>query len=295
MDTVLESKRFLLFFIDLPILVFAWRHKAWTFWRRDPRRGAATMANDIEVYIFILVLISVVVLGGTVGRLWILRHRPRTPAVNFSDTAAILFAFAMAIAVGLGFDGVHSELQIQRTYGIEDLRSRLLTARYLKVSRRRNCRSQIGLKKFNLSSFGIWFVVFGTGILCYIYRLHNSIVALEGCIPRILLESARNLERQSEIIALCSFRLQRIDVHWSIKFAIFLLSALASKLVCFFLLSVVLLICMITQLTKKHRSAGPDQCIAVQTIPGMIVQHGSNITSDILSTSWFVNTEIFAF
>lgn len=103
------------------------------------------MANDIEVYIFILVLISVVVFGGTVGRLWILRHRQRTFAVNVSDTAAILFAFAMVVAVGLGFDGVNSELRIQRTYGVEDIRSRLLTTKYLKVSHRRNCRYCIGL------------------------------------------------------------------------------------------------------------------------------------------------------
>lgn len=92
------------------------------------------MANDIEVYIFILVLISIVVFGGTVGRLWILRHRRRTFAVNFSDTAAVLFAFAMVVAVGLGFDGVRSELHIQRTYGVEDVRSRLLTHKYLQVS-----------------------------------------------------------------------------------------------------------------------------------------------------------------
>lgn len=104
------------------------------------------MANDIEVHIFILVLISVVVFGGTVGRFWILRHRPRTPAVNFSDTAAILFACTMVIAVGLGFDGVNSELRIERTYGIENLNKRLLTTKYLKVSRRRNLWSHIGLK-----------------------------------------------------------------------------------------------------------------------------------------------------
>lgn len=96
------------------------------------------MANDIEVYIFILVLTSVVVSGGTVGRLWILRHRRRTFAVNFSDTAAVLFAFAMVVLVGLGFDGVSSELRIQRTYGLdhEDIRSELLTHKYLQVSPR---------------------------------------------------------------------------------------------------------------------------------------------------------------
>lgn len=52
---------------------------------------------------------------------------------------------------------------------------------------------------------------------------------------------------------------------------------------------------MITQLTKKHRSDGPDRCITVQTVPGMIVQHGSNISSDILSKASLVHAVFFLF
>lgn len=110
-------------------------------------------------------------------------------------------------------------------------------------------------------------------------------MALEGCVPRILLESVRNIERQSENITLRSFCLHHIDVHWGVNSAIHLLSTIASKLVLplFFISSMGLLIRAISQLTKKHRSTGPDRCIAVQTVAGMIAQQGSNITSDILS------------
>lgn len=92
------------------------------------------MANDIEGFIVLLVVVMVVVLVGTVGRLWILRHRPRTFAVNLSDTAFILFSTLMSIATGLAFDGVNSELNIERKYGAAEVDSKLLTHRYLKVS-----------------------------------------------------------------------------------------------------------------------------------------------------------------
>lgn len=92
------------------------------------------MANDIEGFIALLVILGAVVLVGTVGRLWILRHRPRTFAVNISDAAFVLFSILMFIAIGLAFDGVHSELSIAHKYGVKEINTRLLTHKYLKVS-----------------------------------------------------------------------------------------------------------------------------------------------------------------
>lgn len=91
------------------------------------------MANGIEAYIFTLVLTTLVVLVGTVGRFWILRDRPRTFAVNLSDSAVISFCLAMVFLAGLGFDVVNSEL-VERVYGSEDPRSRSLNIKSLKVS-----------------------------------------------------------------------------------------------------------------------------------------------------------------
>lgn len=93
------------------------------------------MANQVEGFIALLVILMLFVLVGTVGRLWILRHRPRTLSVNISDGAFVLFSILIFIAVGLAFDGVNSELHIERRYGGADIDARLLTPKYLKVSR----------------------------------------------------------------------------------------------------------------------------------------------------------------
>jgi len=96
------------------------------------------MANDVEGFIALLVIVMIVVLVGTVGRLWVLRHRPRTFAVNISDIAFVLFSVLMLIAIGLSFDGVNSELHIERKYGASEVDVKLLTRKYLKVSRKKN-------------------------------------------------------------------------------------------------------------------------------------------------------------
>jgi hypothetical protein len=91
------------------------------------------MGNRVEDFIALVTLLVVVVLVGTVGRLWILRHRPRTFAVNLSDCAFLLFSVLMMVAAGMAYDGVDKELKIQRAYGAEGIERRLLTPKYLKV------------------------------------------------------------------------------------------------------------------------------------------------------------------
>lgn len=121
------------------------------------------MANDIEGFIVLLLVLMVVVLVGTVGRLLILRHRPRTFAVNLSDTAFVLFSVLMLIAIGLAFDGVNSELHIERKYGAAEVDAKLSTHKYLKVSPRHNINAI-----FCSSMSNLWFPLRGRSFLLYL-------------------------------------------------------------------------------------------------------------------------------
>jgi len=71
----------------------------------------------------------------------------------------------------------------------------------------------------------------GTGIFRNIYLLHDSIVAVKSCIPRILLEPPGGFEQKYEDITLYCFCLYHIDVHWSFIITIRLLPAYVTKLV----------------------------------------------------------------
>jgi hypothetical protein len=93
------------------------------------------MAADDEIngFIVLVAIILTVTIFGTVGRLWILRHRPRTLAVNISDAAFVFFTVLMVISAGVAYDGVQQELRIRRKYGSQEVDTRLFTTRYLKV------------------------------------------------------------------------------------------------------------------------------------------------------------------
>lgn len=186
------------------------------------------MANLVEGFIALLVVLVVIVLVGTVGRLWILRHRPRTFAVNLSDSAFILFTVLMMIAAGLAFDGVESELRILRKYGAKDIETRLMTPKYLKeffvISL--FCTTQVWLLK--------------AAFLGYYWSLRET------------------LSRK------VTFLLYGVSVYTTLTYL--------------GVMSIQLGYC---RPMSRNWSTGSDQCISVQTVPGMVAQQGTNISSDV--------------
>ncbi|KAH0613709.1 uncharacterized protein H6S33_005595 [Morchella sextelata] len=187
------------------------------------------MGNRVEDFIALVTLLVVVVLVGTVGRLWILRHRPRTFAVNLSDCAFLLFSVLMMGAAGMAYDGVDKELKIQRAYGVEGIEKRLLTPKYLKeffvISL--FCTTQVWLLK--------------AAFLGYYWSLRET---LSGKV-RLLLYV--------------------VSVYAAVTY-----------------MGVISLQLGYCRPMSRNWSTGSDQCISVQTVPGMVAQQGTNISSDIL-------------
>ncbi|CUS10646.1 unnamed protein product [Tuber aestivum] len=185
--------------------------------------------DDVNGFIALVTFITVLTIFGTVGRLWILRRRPRTLAVNISDAAFVLFTVLMVATAGIAFDVVRQELRIRRDFGDEAIPDMLFTEGYLKefFAITLFCTTQVWLLK--------------GAFLGYYWSLKDS---LAERIRRLLY--AVSVYCLATYIGVLSFQLgycSPLSTNWS---------------------------------------TGSDRCLATLTVPGMILQQWTNITSDIM-------------
>ncbi|PWW79874.1 hypothetical protein C7212DRAFT_349542 [Tuber magnatum] len=186
-------------------------------------------ADDISGFIALVTFITVLTIFGTIGRLWILRRRPRTPAVNISDAAFVLFTVLMIATAGIAFDVIWQELRIRQDFGDEAIPDMLFTEGYLKefLAISLFCTSQVWLLK--------------AAFLGYYWSLRDSLRKR----IKVLLYSV-SVYCLVTYIGVLSFQLsycRPLATNWSI---------------------------------------GSDRCIPTLTVPGMILQQWTNITSDIM-------------
>lgn len=185
--------------------------------------------DNITGFIALVAFITVLTIFGTIGRLWILRRRPRTLAVNISDAAFVLFTVLMVATAGIAYDGVRQELRIRRDFGDEAIPKMLFTAGYLKefFAISLFCTTQVWLLK--------------AAFLGYYWSLKESLTER----TKVLLYTV-SAYCLVTYIGVLSFQLgycHPISTNWS---------------------------------------TGLDKCLATLTVPGMIFQQWTNITSDMM-------------
>ncbi|RPB06099.1 hypothetical protein L873DRAFT_1661059 [Choiromyces venosus 120613-1] len=186
-------------------------------------------ADSINGFIALVAFITALTIFGTIGRLWILRRRPRTLAVNISDTAFVLFTVLMVATAGVAYDGVRQELRIRRDFGDQAIADMLYTERYLEefFAISLFCTTQVWLLK--------------AAFLGYYWSLRETLMRK----IKVLLYTV-SAYCFVTYIGVISFQLgycRPISLNWS---------------------------------------TDSDRCLATLTVPGMIFQQWTNITSDIM-------------
>ncbi|CAZ79723.1 unnamed protein product [Tuber melanosporum] len=187
------------------------------------------MPDDINGFIALVAFITVLTIFGTIGRLCILRRRPRTLAVNISDAAFVLFTVLMVATAGIAYDVVLQELRIRRDFGDQAIPHMLFTEGYLKefFAITLFCTTQVWLLK--------------AAFLGYYWSLRET---LTDRIKFLLYAvSAYCLVTYIGVLSFQFAYCHPISTNWS---------------------------------------TGSDRCLATLTVPGMILQQWTNITSDIM-------------
>lgn len=186
-------------------------------------------ADNLNGFIALVAFITVLTIFGTIGRLWILRRRPRTLAVNISDAAFVLFTVLMIATAGVAYDGVRHELRIRRDFGEQAIPDMLFTEVYLKeffvISL--FCTTQVWLLK--------------AAFLGYYWSLRETLT--ERVKVLLYVVSTYCLVTYIGVISFQLGYCHPISTNWS---------------------------------------TGSDKCLATLTVPGMIFQQWTNITSDIM-------------
>ncbi|KAG0642193.1 hypothetical protein HOY80DRAFT_951852 [Tuber brumale] len=187
------------------------------------------MPDNINGFIALVAFITVLTIFGTIGRLWILRRRPRTLAVNISDAAFVLFTVLMVATAGIAYDVVLQELRIRRDFGDQAIPHMLFTEGYLKEFFVITifCTTQVWLLK--------------AAFLGYYWSLRETLT--DRIKVLLYAVSAYCLVTYIGVLSFQFSYCHPISTNWSI---------------------------------------GSDKCLATLTVPGMILQQWTNITSDIM-------------
>ena len=121
------------------------------------------------------------------------------------------------------------------------------------------------------------------GILRYIAILHDAGLVVEGGLLGILLEFERDSYGESQSFVVCCVGVLPSHIYWGSVLSTGVLSPSIYELVCSPPSSVFFHGDESSSTNERtYRSTGSDRCLATLTVPGMIFQQWTNITSDIM-------------